>query len=195
MKKILLLVSFLCCMMYANAIKVRVTGDLSVLNTVKTATFRFTYDNMIVGKMTESDYLSKKVEEYNKKKEGRGDDYKRMWENDKKNIYPQEFLILMEKGCTLRGDSLPDNKYTVLVNTTFFEPGFNVHVARKNAEISVDIKVVETANPSNVVAEVVILNSPGRTFMGDDYSVSSRVSEAYAKAGKEFAKQIKKSNK
>jgi hypothetical protein len=34
-------------------------------------------------------------------------------------------------------------------------------------------------------------NAPGKVFMGNDYDTGERISEAYAKAGKELGKYLK----
>src|SRR5687767_12785345 len=57
----------------AQKLKVK-DGDPSVLKNETAINFEFTYDNMSVGKFdTEKEYMDKKIEEYNKKESGRGD--------------------------------------------------------------------------------------------------------------------------
>ena len=195
MKKFLTLLSFLACFSFANAIKCTFNGDLSVLKGEKAVNIKYTYNDMIVGSMSEEAYLEKKVSEYNAKKPGRGDEFKKSWERNKQSVYPVSFNQLFEKSCGIKANTISDEKYTLIVNTNYFEPGFNVGVVRRNAEISVVIKLVKTDEPDKTIAEIVITNSPGRTVSGYDYDVASRVSESYAKAGKECGKIIKKNNK
>lgn len=182
----------LSCVLLANAIKVRATGDINLLKSVKQMEVQFTYDNMIVGSMPEEAYINKKVEEYNAKEAGRGDNWHKVWESDKQNVYPISFLELLEKSCNIKECKDGECEYLMIVNTSFFEPGFNVGIVRRNAEISVTCKIVKKSDPSHVLAEIIVLHSPGRTAMGYDYSVASRVTEAYAKAGKEVGRKIKK---
>ena len=80
----------------------------------------------------------------------------------------------------------------VIFKTVFTEPGFNVHVMRKNAMINAEILIVETTNPANIVATLSLDKSPGRTFGGYDYDTGERIQEAYAAAGKALAKYFKK---
>lgn len=196
MKKILMLLSFLACFVYANAVKSHEKGNVSVLKGADKVNIKFTYDDMIVGGMSENAYMDKKVSEYNSKKAGRGDEFAKVWEKNKQDVYPINFIELFEKGTGIKCDSKNTNEeYTLIVNTTFFEPGFNVGVVRRNAEISVVVKIVKTSDPENVIAETTLLNCPGRTATGYDFDVASRVSEAYAKAGKEYAKIVKKATK
>lgn len=82
-------------------------------------------------------------------------------------------------------------KYTLIFKTTRTEPGYNVVVSRKDASIDGEVSIVETANPSNVIATLTISNAPGRVFGGVDYDTGLRLQEAYAMAGKKLGKYIK----
>ena len=104
------------------------------------------------------------------------------------NYYRKSWL---KKGVTKVGKDI-DASYTFIVKTTRIEPGFNVGVMRKNAEIDLVVDIVETANPSTVLATVEILKSPGRDVVGVDFDSSWRIAEAYAKAGKELGQFIAK---
>ena len=190
-----MLLSFLACFNLANAIKIHSVGDLSALKSEKNINIKFTYEDMNVGSMSESAYLEKKVSEYNEKKAGRGDEFAKTWEKNKQDVYPISFIELFEKNCGVKCNTLGSEQYTLIVNTFFFEPGFNIGVVRKNAEISVVCKLVKTDEPDKGLAEITITNSPGRTVSGYDFDVASRVNEAYAKAGKECGKVVKKANK
>jgi hypothetical protein len=85
-----------------------------------------------------------------------------------------------------------DAKYTIIFHTSFTEAGYNVYVSRHNAEINGEAMIVETADPSKVIATISIEKAPGRTFGGDDYDSGTRITESYADAGKYLAKFIKK---
>lgn len=194
-KTAFMLLTFFCTMMAANAMKTRQEGDLSCLKGQEAVNTKFTYNNMTVGKMSEQDYLDKKVGEKNKDKAGDGDRWLGAWENDKQVVYPGSFCDLFAKHSKIKADNLSEKPYTIEVNTDFFEPGWNIGIASENAYISVTILVYETANPEKILGRVTILKAPGRTAMGTDFAVSDRVGEAYAKAGKEFAKVVLKSFK
>ncbi|MBO7593938.1 MAG: hypothetical protein J6T12_03125 [Salinivirgaceae bacterium] len=190
MKKIALLAFGLCACMFASAQKVIVKGDLKCLSGIDAVSFNFTYNDMTVGKMSEADYINKKTTDYNNKEAGRGDKWLAAWESDKKNVYPIRFCELFSKySDIICKDEV--QAYNIVVNTDFFEPGFNVGVMRQDAFINVTIRIIETSSNSEV-ATVQILKAPGTTFWGDDFSVASRVGEAYAKAGKVFGARVKK---
>ncbi|MBR6041859.1 MAG: hypothetical protein IKP37_04405 [Paludibacteraceae bacterium] len=82
MKKLLILAIMLSSFVVVNAIKVHSAGNLVFLNGVSTVNVRFTYDNMMVNGMTETDYVKKKVSEYNAQKPGRGDEFAKTWETN-----------------------------------------------------------------------------------------------------------------
>jgi len=168
-------------------------GDKNVLKSESTVNIEFTYDNMSVGKFSkEEEYIVSKKEELNSKESGRGDTWATKWKDDQQNRFPSDFVSLFEKNTGMSASK--DAKYTLIVHTTFIEPGFYTPVAfvRKFANINADIIIVETANRDKVVAKITIENSPGRSAAGiTDFDTGERISEAYAKAGKALGKYLK----
>lgn len=176
----------------AHAQKIKLTdGDLGVLKTETGINLEFTYDNMSVGAFDrEKDYLDKKKADYNEKEAGRGDTWAKNWVADRKREFEPKFIELFEKssGMTVKADA----KYTLVFHTTSTEPGYNIYIKRKNAEIDAEAKIVETANRKKTIALIDVKNAPGRTFGGNDYATADRISECYAVAGKKLGKFIKK---
>ena len=84
-----------------------------------------------------------------------------------------------------------DAKYTLIFKTTTVEPGYNVVISRKNAEIDGIVWIVETADKTKKVAELTIANAPGRIYGGYDYDTGTRIAECYAVAGKRLGKYLK----
>ncbi|MDJ1470652.1 hypothetical protein [Xanthocytophaga flava] len=175
---------------YAQKIKV-IEGDLSALKGQKSLTMEFTYNNMKVGKFDkEEDYVDTKRAEYNQKEAGRGDKWAKSWVDDRKNRFEPKFNELFEKHSEIQL-SPKGTKYTLIFNTSSTEPGFNVGVWRKNAEINGEVWVVETSNKNNIIAKISLQKALGRTFGGYDFDTGLRIAEAYADAGKAFGKFIK----
>ena len=165
-------------------------GSLDVLKNESSINVEFTYDDMSVGKYKkEEDYISDKKAEYNKKEPGRGDRWAESWVKDRESRFEPKFIELFTDAS---GMSVSDKgKYTLIFHTTSTEPGYNVGIMKKNAFIDAEIIIVETANRNKVIAKLTMDNSPGRTFMGNDFDTGERISEAYAKAGKSLGKYIK----
>ncbi|MCW3805093.1 hypothetical protein [Plebeiibacterium marinum] len=174
------------------------SGSLDPIKSEKFFNITYDYNDVSVGKFeNEEDYINKKVSEYNTKEPGRGDRWKEAWIGDRKARYQVSFEELLNKTLESNeiyvGEENTDSKYTMVLKTTFIEPGFNIYITKKPAMIHVIFKVVETANPSNVICEIISKNNPGRTFGDSDLDTGIRIKEAYAKCGKELGKfMIKK---
>ena len=191
MKQIIGAFALTFCLLIANAQKVKTTsGNADVLKAETSINIEFNYDNLSVGKFkSEQEYVTAKTEEYNKKEAGKGDTWAASWKNDKESRFEPKFIELFKEtsGMTV----VTSAKYTLIFKTTSIEPGYNIGISRKNAQIDAEIWIVETANKSNKVATFTINNVPGGTAFGYDFDTGLRISEAYAKAGKSLGKFFK----
>lgn len=173
-----------------------VSGNLNGLKPGSKINTEFTYENMSVGKFkTEEEYLNKKKEEYNNKEAGRGDRWAAAWVADRKNRFEPAFNNLFGNHSGLIPGTNPDAEYTMIFNTSFTEPGFNVGIWRSNAYINGTVKIVETKNRDKVLAEFTLNKMPGRDVAGFDFDTGERIEEAYAKSGKEMGQLMKKKMK
>lgn len=166
-------------------------GSMDAVKSESQLNVEYDYSKMGVGKFeNEEDYLKKKKADYNEKESGRGNSWVSAWKADRKKRFEPTFEELFNKHSDkTKVGAYPAAKYTLIFKTTFTEPGFNVHVMRKNASIDGEFWVVETANHQNVIAKVKMDDAPGRTFGGYDYDTGVRIEECYAMAGKSFAKK------
>lgn len=175
----------------AQKLKV-VEGKKEALKQAGKINLEFDYSSMSVGKFkTEAEYVKKKKDEYNKKESGKGDKWETDWIADRTERYEPQFMELFNKHA--KGNTVGDfesAKYTMIVKTTRTEPGYNVHVSRKNAEIDGEIWVVETANKQHVVLKINFTKAPGRSFGGYDYDTGFRIQETYAVLGKVLGKYL-----
>jgi hypothetical protein len=175
----------------ASAQKVKVSsGNPDILKAESMINIEFSYDNMSVGKYSrEADYIRAKTDEYNKKEPGKGDTWATSWANDKPNRYQPKFMELftLTSGMTVSKEA----KYTLVFHVLSIEPGYNIGISRKNAEIDAEIWIVETANRDNKLTMMTISNVPGGTAFGYDFDSGLRISEAFANAGKKLAKYLK----
>ncbi|MCD4791379.1 MAG: hypothetical protein K8R37_15400, partial [Bacteroidales bacterium] len=183
-------------MVYGQKIKL-VSGNLDFLKGQKVLKVDYNYENMSVGKFdNEEDYIAKKVKDYNEDEPGKGDEWREAWFNDRASRYQPFFEELINKYLedkkVVVSPVSKDAKYTMILKTTFTEPGFNVGVARKPAMINADVIFIETGNPDNELAKIVITKSPGSGAWGADFDTGYRIQEAYAKCGKELGKYLSK---
>lgn len=168
--------------------------DLSYLKGEKEILLKFTYDNMMVGKQTESEYIKQKAEDYNKKEAGKGDAWAKSWVDDRAKVYEPKFEELFNKESEgLAGDRTKTSaKYTLIIHATSMDPGWNIGISKKPAVSDFEVMIVETANPSVIKSKGVLDNVPGSAFSGADYDVSGRMKECFAKCGKTIGKTLGK---
>lgn len=186
-----------CCLLITTtalsvcAQKVRLLdGDLAPLRGESKIVLAYAYDNMRVGKFDNGDeYVRTHKEELNKKEPGRGDNWEKAWVADRKNRFEPKFADLYAKYSPLA--PMATAKYTLIFKTVFTEPGFNVGVWKKNAEIDGEAWIVETDHPDHVIAKLTVSKAPGRSFWGNDYDTGARLEESYAVAGRGVGKFLK----
>ena len=176
--------------LHASAQRIKtVEGDLSVLKNESTINVEFEYDGMSVGKYDkEADYIKAKTDEYNKKEPGRGDNWAKSWVSDRASRYEPRFISEFQDATNMTVKK--DSKYTLIFKTTSTEPGYNIVISRKNAEIDAEVTIIETATKKKI-ASLTVKNAPGRIYGGYDYDTGVRITEAYAVSGKRLGKYIK----
>lgn len=162
------------------------SGKLDFLKGQKNINIVYVYDNMGVGKGTEEEYVNEKVTKYNKDEPGKGDKWKAGWLSARTTKYQPMFEELLNKQLNEKGvqaGNFPNAPYTLILKTTFTEPGFNVGVMRMPAYTNSEAVFVKTGSTTEE-AVVSMLKAPGRDAMGYDFDAGARISEAYAKSGK-----------
>jgi len=196
MKRNLLILLAVLVMAQLQAQKIKVTdGKLTTLKGQDQFDITYTYDdNLKVGKMTEDEYIRKKMAEVEEDEPGRGEKWRAMWYEDRPVHFEPKFMQLLNQYVddVLFRPDLGGAQYMMIVNTIFIEPGFNVGVARKNASVDLEIMIVPVGNQSEVLTRIMIYGAPGRSMGYGDYDVGFRVGEAYAKAGKELGRFLMK---
>ncbi|UYQ91361.1 hypothetical protein MKQ68_14805 [Chitinophaga horti] len=179
-------------LLMAQKIKV-VSGDVAAFKNIDTFNTVFTYNNLKVGKEgDEKNYIDRKKADYNKKEAGKGDAWEKAWKEDRSSRYEPKFNELFSKTSEHAAGDFKTARYTLLVNTTFIEPGFNVGIHRERARVDTEITLVETANPTKELVKFTVDDTPGGDVFGFDYDSGVRISEAYALTGKALAKYISK---
>ena len=174
-------------------------GDFSFLKGEKELNVTYDYSEMGVGKFkTEKEYTNKKVSEKNESKAGAGDAWLESWEGSRERVYQPKFESLFNKVLAKRSMDIntgrEDATYTLIVKTTFTEPGWNIGITKKASAINFEYIFIETES-KKVMLKLVQKKVPGSQAMGMDYDTSTRISESYAKGGKMLAGLIYKKTK
>ena len=177
---------------YAQKITVK-SGSLASLSGVTELRVEYTYDNMMVGKYKEADYITKKTKEYNDKEPGKGDEWAKAWVSDRETRYQPRFQDGFNNFCHLTGvnfkiDPNSASKTRMVVHTSFTEPGFNIYMTSKSASINAEVTIFDESGTQ--IALVNITNSPGSGIFELDYDTGIRIQEAYANAGRALAAEI-----
>ncbi|MGA2823351.1 MAG: hypothetical protein ABSE72_07465 [Bacteroidales bacterium] len=166
----------------------QITGDVSILKGQTVINLQYDYSNMSVGKFKdEKDYVAKRTADMNNKKPGDGDRWAEAWKNDR----VARFQPMFEKNLNERvgkfnvtcKENATDAKYTLIIRTTFTEPGYNIGISRMNAWIKMEVDLVETANPGTVLANMQMKREDSINMMGYDYDTGTRIQSAYDRAG------------
>ncbi|MDX2429764.1 MAG: hypothetical protein QNK35_02450 [Bacteroides sp.] len=173
---------------FGQKIKI-VSGNISDLQGMSELNIEYDYSGLGVGKFdVEADYLDKKVADKNEDEAGSGDLWKQAWFDDRPIRFEPKFEELLNNYApVINSGQDVEAEITMLVHTTFIEPGYNVGVSRKPAMINLELIF---SRGDEQVLVMTLTKSPGSGAMGYDFDTGYRISEAYAKAGKSLGKYL-----
>ncbi|MCX6248987.1 MAG: hypothetical protein NTW10_14775 [Bacteroidetes bacterium] len=165
-----------------------ISGDVSVLKGQPVINLQYDYSKMAVGKFKNADdYVADRTADMNKKKPGDGDRWAEAWKNDRTSKFQPTFEKnlneVVGKFNVSCKENASDAKYTLIIRTTFTEPGYNIGITRQNAWIKVEVDLIETANPGTVLASMIMKREDSVNMMGYDYDTGTRIQSAYDRAG------------
>jgi hypothetical protein len=158
-------------------------GTLDGLKGVKSYDIKFTYDSMVVGIDTpENQYLRTKKKEWDERDPGKGSAFLNEWFDGRQLQYEPTFIKNFEtySQVTLNDKSAT---YTMILKTTRTEAGWYAGVLAHPGEIDGELWIVESADPSKVIAKIGFYGFVGKTSR-DDIDMSDRIETAYEMAGK-----------
>ena len=170
---------------YAQKIKVS-TGNLNFLKGQKVLNVIYSYENMGIGRYDlEEDYVMDKVIAYNDSEPGKGDEWLKNWTNAKEEIFgltfKESFNAALEKVDIFIADDAAA-MYTLVLKTTFIEPGFDVGVMSKKANARYEVIFIKNED-KKVVATMNIFAFDPESRIGYDFNAISRIQKVYAKTG------------
>ncbi len=172
-----------------------VSGSLKDLGGETEFNLEYDFSSYGVGKFaTEEEFIQyEKGRISEKDSEAKAKEWEIKWRENADNYYKEMFETLANKDNIIHvAKNNTKAKYTLILKTTYLEPGFNVGVVRKSAHINVEYIFVEKDNPQKEIVRLAAKKVPGAEAMGFDFAVSDRVKESYAKAGKMLMKYFKK---
>ncbi len=189
-------------------------GDkrLTFLQGVNKMNVEYVFEGVMVNGKTENEFLSQRQEEFNDKKEGRGDNFVGHWQDVKTKRYPDHFEKSFKKTAKKkmklsRGNDLP---YKMIVKLIKAKTGEGIFVKTKPAIAEFQIDFVETSS-GKVLASGRILNAKGmvkaQTNLGRqgqimrviantaNTDVANRIAQCYDAAAISAAKYVIRFNK
>jgi hypothetical protein len=199
MKKVMLIAAVLVSSFMAAQNMDLAKGDLSFLKDQKEVNVEFDYSKLTVlkEKKTETQYVDDRAAELNEKVKGNGEVWKKKWASSRESIWHPKFLELINTVLSKEGKDVSfqeDNKkakYTLIVEAVWIFPGWDIMMMKQPAKVTTNLKFVETADKSKVVAEITSENAPGDQY-GNQFSNETRIGEGFAKTGKSLAKFLMK---
>lgn len=171
----------------AWAQKIRVsTGNLNFLKDQKMLNIEYSYENMGIGRYDqEEDYIIDKVIGYNDKEPGKGDEWLKNWTDAKEEVFGPTFKESLMKELRKADISIEEDSaaiYTLVLKTTFIEPGFDVGVMSKKANAKYEVMFIKNEN-KEVMATLNVFAFLAAGGIGYDFNTIKAIEKVYAKAG------------
>ena len=137
--------------------------------------------------------IKKRTDELNAKEAGTGDSWAIKWEEDKKTIFPEKFVLGFTKlnKMTISKEA----KYTLIFNTKALEPGFQVGIKKQNAGVDGNVTIVETADRTKKWVVLFVQRAEDSKWRGAAFDAASRIGDAYYLDGQKVGKFIDKNIK
>lgn len=160
-----------------------VEGDLKILDTIAFMNIEFVYDSMIIGKDTpEETFVAQRIINWNEKKSGKGEEWKRYWYSNRKLYYESAFRNSFYKISHIKSHD-ENNKYILILKTKRTDIGWNTGMLYRAASIDAEVWIVESDDRSKALAKIRLFDVRGKNGNGGDFEMGLRIVEAYSKAG------------
>lgn len=173
------------------------SGNLNVLKDQTEVNVQRVYGEPLfqAENLTETDYLNKRHQEtVAKKGEAAWKTWIDFWEQHVETIWTEKFVEGLNKSKKIKFSQNIETKYTLIIQPKWMYAGWQGFVTQPG-KLSADITIVETANPSNILATIKADKIEGIGSKVDYGMEYGRISAAYEKTGKEFGKELKKALK
>ncbi len=198
MKKLFFLFS-LTIALVLNAQRVVIkSGSFSVLKDQTEVNVEFKFDNVLMMKenVTEEQYLENRKRDVlaNPK---RGEAGWQKWNGEWQRYKNEEYINYFTKGLNKSYKNIsfkkasPSSKYTLLLETNWVFPGWHGGMVVMSAEITGKIKLIETNNPANILAEAEFNKFDKFVNNKEIVMEYGRIAGAYESLGKYLGKEIK----
>lgn len=168
-------------------------GEWQSLKNIEKFDLEFDYSNVEIPDFEkEDDYVNLKMKEKDADNPGDGLIWKKRYFADRDMHYEPRFEESFNKrGNEKTAKTYDTSEYVLKVHTTKLYHGWNVGVMRKSARIDATIAIYKRGEET-AMFKVKYEDVKGADAMGYDFSIHTRVAEAYAKLAKSFLRDLKK---
>jgi hypothetical protein len=180
---------------HSFAQKIKVEGNLGILKGQTAIKTEFTYDNLVVGAgIREDNYIAGKVQLWNEKEAGKGEEWQAMWFANRKKLFEPAFRKTLAEatGISATEESTP---YILIFKTIHTEPGWSGGVIGGVGTISAEAWFVDPADKTKPLAKIIITDAKGKDHNGGDFESGRRLQQAYISAAKYMAWYIHKARR
>lgn len=144
---------------------------------------------------TETEYIDRRHKEtVAEKGEAAWKTWIDIWEQHVETIWNEKFIEGLNKSKKIKFAQNIEAKYTLIIHPTWMYAGWNGFIMQPG-KLSADITIVETSNPTNVLASLKADKIEGIGVKSDYTMEYGRIAAAYEKTGKEIGKELKKALK
>lgn len=173
------------------------SGNFEALKNEKAFNVDFDYSEatFFKEKMSEADYVKKRQKEITSDKgAAEAAVWLADWEKTKEETMPGKFLASANKfnGKGITYSKGTDSPYTLVVKTTWVDPGWFGGVVKKPSQLNTILNFVASDDPDHVVLSISCNGALGDIYPTGIPNTNDRIAEAYAKTSKEFVGFMKK---
>jgi len=170
-----------------------VKGDVENLIGITEYNVVFDYSNIIIANFdSEEEFLKDKMAIRDAQKIGSGEKFKHDWFTFRDSLYEPSFIevfndyFILKRKIKVQENS--DAKYTMLINTVFVYPGYNVGVWYEDSKLKATVTVFETSIPENIIFTTKEIYVKGKAT----YHTGKRISNAYGMLARRIAAYLRR---
>ncbi len=170
-----------------------IKGGLEALEGVSEYNIVFDYSNITIAQYdSEEAFLKDKMKLREDKERGAGVKFKKQWFSNRDSLYEPKFIKYFNDFFTSKTKIkvMKDGnaKYTMLINTVFVYPGYNVGVWGEESKLKATITVYEAESPDNIIFTTKEVYVKGRAT----YNSKNRIANSYIFLARRIAAYLRR---
>lgn len=163
------------------------SGKIEVLKGVDSFQIVFDYSKLSVGDAgREANYIKMKKAESEKKSPGSAYAWEEKWINDKSNKYEPKFVAEFLKTSDIQIGNFEDTRYQLIFKPMLLEPGYNIGIRNKAANLNAEAWIVETSNPKKAIVKIKIEDASAKGKYDQDPAI--RIADVYGDAARALSR-------